>query len=53
MYIIDDDKENFEGSLASYISATLKRCKHIRNNKHDHILHAMTVVATQIRSYIK
>ena len=53
MYVIDDDKEDFEVPLASYTSTTLKRSKHIRDNRWGHILHTMAVVATQIPSCIK
>ena len=54
MQLVDDDKEHFESVKRSvYESITIKKVKHIRDNRYGHVVHTMATGASQLATCVK
>ena len=54
VHLVDDDKEHFESVNRSvYEHTTIKKAKHVRDNRYGHVIHTMATGALQLATCVK
>ena len=52
--VVDDDKEHFESVNRNvYENVTIKKVKHVRDNRYGHVVHTMATGAMQLATCVK